>query len=302
MVADEASPKQGMPDAHDIPVVSGEFTTPEGISLATDIAGDPWKPRLIFVHGGGQSRRSWRRALRNMAISGFSVVSFDLRGHGESAWSTDGDYTLEAHVRDLTAIVRAMPSRPSLIGASLGGRVALETAARLGPELVKGLVLVDLTPKLHPAGMQRVQNFLKISMNGFDTIEDAAAVLEKYAERQIGHNYFRLRNSIRTDLDGRIYWRWDPQAATEKSLARPDIEDLLTDAASRLQIPTLLVRGTESDLVTDDCVAHFRQTLPSAEVVDIAGGGHLMKTQDLTVFCEATIDFLKRANVVPVAV
>lgn len=288
--------------ADDVQIVSGEFTTPEGIALATDIAGEPWKPRLIFVHGGGQSRRSWRRALRNMAASGFSVVSFDLRGHGESAWSDEGDYTLEAHVRDLTAIVQAMPSRPSLIGASLGGRVALETAARLGPECVKALVLVDLTPKLDPAGMERVQNFLRISMNGFDTIEEAAAVLEKYAERQIGHNYFRLRDSIHTGPDGRIYWRWDPQAATEKSLSRPDIEDELTEAAANLKVPTLLVRGTESDLVTDDCVSHFKTTLPSAEVFNIPGGGHLMKTQDLTVFCEATIDFLKRANTMPLAV
>ena len=302
MAADKTSVNHRMEGADTIPVVSGEFTTPEGIALATDIAGDPWKPRLIFVHGGGQSRRSWRRALRNMASSGFSVVSFDLRGHGESSWSDNGDYTLEAHVRDLTAIVKAMPSRPSLIGASLGGRVALETAARLGPELVKALVLVDLTPRLHPAGMERVQNFLQISMKGFDSIEEAAGVLEKYAERQIGHNYFRLRNSIRTEPNGRIYWRWDPEAATEKSLARPDIEDLLTEAAAHLKIPTLLVRGTESDLVTDDCVSHFKQTLPSAEVFNIEGGGHLMKTQDLTVFCEATIDFLKRANAIPVAV
>lgn len=302
MVADESRPSPGKAEAGDIAIVSGEFTTPEGIALATDIAGDPWKPRLIFVHGGGQSRRSWRHALRNMAKSGFSVVSFDLRGHGESAWSIDGDYTLEAHVRDLAAIVHAMPSRPSLIGASLGGRVALETASRLGPELVKALVLVDLTPKLHPVGMERVQRFLQISRSGFDTIEDAAAVLEKYAERRIGANYFRLRNSIRLAADGRIYWRWDPEAAGEYSLACPDIETRLTDAASRLEIPTLLVRGTESDLVTDDCVAHFRRTLPSAEVFDIAGGGHLMKTQDLKVFCEGTIDFLERVNATPVAV
>jgi len=277
------------------PIVSARFTTPEGIGLATDIAGDPWRPRLIFIHGGGQSRRSWRQSLRNMADAGFSVVSFDLRGHGESDWAADGDYSLEAHVRDLAAIIRAMPSKPSLVGASLGGRVALQAAASLGPDLVHALVLVDLTPRMDEVGLRRVRNFLQVSMKGFDSIEEAAETLEKYAERKIGRNYFRLRNSVRTDADGRLYWRWDPRAAGDDYLSSTEIEARLTVAAAGLRLPTLLVRGTLSDLVTDDCVAHFRSTQPAAEVFDIVGGGHLMKTQRLDVFCSATIDFLKRA-------
>ncbi len=297
MVADNhTSPEDMMSDHGETPIVAAEFTTPEGMRLATDIAGDPWRPRLIFVHGGGQSRRSWRRALRNMANAGFSVVSFDLRGHGESAWAEDGDYTLEAHVRDLTAIIDAMPSTPSLVGASLGGRVALDAAARLGPERVRALVLVDLTPKLNEAGIRRVENFLEFSVNGFDTLEDAADTLEKYAERQIGHNIFRLRSSIRTCTDGRIFWRWDPKAAASQYLSQPDIAPKLAAATASLKMPTLLVRGTKSDLVTDDCVAHFRECLPTAEVFDIEGGGHLMKTQDLRVFCDGTMDFLRRVN------
>ncbi len=125
MAADNSHPDDHPSGQVETPIISAQFTTPEGLSLATDIAGDPWRPRLIFVHGGGQRRRSWRRALRKMADAGFSVVSFDRRGHGESDWTKDGDYSLDAHVRDLTAIIRAMPSRPSLIGASLG-RAALK--------------------------------------------------------------------------------------------------------------------------------------------------------------------------------
>lgn len=282
-------------------IVSAEFTTPEGIRLATDIGGDPWRPRLIFVHGGGQSRRSWRHALRNMANAGFSVVSFDLRGHGESSWAGDGDYTLEAHVRDLVAIIDAMPSRPSLIGASLGGRVALQTAALLRAQRIRALVLVDLTPKLNDAGIRRVERFLDISKLGFDTMEQAAETLEKYAERKISSSFFSLRDSIRTDSNGRIYWRWDPKAAKRDHLSEPFMEKKLTAAARALDLPTLLVRGTLSDLVTDDCVAHFKSVQPAAEVFDIAGGGHLMKTQNLGVFCDATIDFLLRANAAPAA-
>ncbi|NMG41676.1 alpha/beta fold hydrolase [Chelativorans sp. ZYF759] len=283
------------PELPDVPpIVSAHFTTPEGLRLATDIAGDPWRPRVIFVHGGGQSRRSWRSALQRMAAAGFSVVSLDLRGHGESDWAEDGDYSLEAHTRDLTAIVRAMPSRPSIVGASLGGRVALQTAAALGAESIRSLVLVDSTPRMNAAGLERVSNFLRASMVGFDSIEEATRTLETYAEREIGHNYFRLSHSIRTGADGRIYWRWDPKAALDRYLSPDAIEERLSAAAASLTMPTLLVRGTLSDLVTDDCVADFRHTLPTTEVFDIVGGGHLMKTQRLEVFCDATIDFLKR--------
>jgi len=294
LVVDEAIPER--PSADRLTIVSGYFTTPEGIRLATDIAGDPWRPRLIFVHGGGQSRRSWRSALQRMAAAGFSVISLDLRGHGESDWAADADYSLDAHVRDLSAIVRAMPSRPSIIGASLGGRVALQTAATLGGDHVKSLVLVDLTPRMNSKGLQRILAFLSVSVDGFDSIQDAARTLEIYAERHIGPNFFKLRHSVRSGEDGRIYWRWDPNAALQKHISPSGIEDRLSAAAASLTMPTLLVRGTLSDVVTDDCVADFKRALPTAEVVDIVGGGHLMKTQRLDVFCDATIDFLNRGR------
>lgn len=280
-------------------ILPASFTTPDGIQLAADIAGEPWLPRLVFIHGGGQSRRSWHKALQVMAARGFSVISYDLRGHGDSDWSRTGDYDLDAHVRDLTMIINAMPHRPAVIGASLGGRVALQTAAALGPAHVRALVLVDITPRIGKAGLERVQTFLRLSKQGFDSIQEAAATLERFAEHKIGANYFRLAHSIRTGADGRIYWRWDPLAAGEERLAEDGMEARLTDAARRLSCPTLLVRGTESDIVTDDCVAHFRDVQPAAEVIDIKGAGHLMKSDRLTTFCEATLEFLSRPAVQP---
>jgi pimeloyl-ACP methyl ester carboxylesterase len=278
------------------PIISAHFTTPDGLRLATDLAGDPWKPRLVFVHGGGQSRRSWRGALRRMAGAGFSVVSFDLRGHGESDWAPDGDYSLAAHTRDLVAILRAVPSPPCLIGASLGGRAAMLAAAELGPEMVRALVLVDVTPRLHPAGVDRVRRFLRASVGGFASLDAAAATLELYSEREFRNRLDRLRDSVRTGPDGRVYWRWDPGAAQEAFLDPPQAEERLIAAVARFRGPMLLVRGTLSDLVTDDCVAHFRAARPDAGLAEIVGGGHLMKSQRLDDFCEATLEFLGRLH------
>ena len=279
-------------DAVEIQAVT--ITTAEGMRLAADIAGEPWRPRLIFIHGGGQSRRSWRKAVRTMVTAGYSVVSYDLRGHGESDWSDSADYDLAAHVRDLGAVIRASPTPPALVGASLGGRVALAVAAEYGSDLVRALVLVDMAPRVSRKGLERVAQFLDVSAGGFDTVQQAAVTLERYAEREIGHNYFRLSHSLTTGKDGRIYWRWDPRLAQPSFLLPDNIEDYLTACASRLTCPTLLVRGTQSDIVDDDSVAHFRKIQPAAEVAEISGAGHLMRTSQLTVFCDSTLAFLDK--------
>ncbi|WP_238368472.1 alpha/beta fold hydrolase [Mesobacterium pallidum] len=279
-------------DAVEIQAVT--ITTEEGMRLAADIAGDPWQPRLIFVHGGGQSRRSWRKAVRTMVTAGYSVVSYDLRGHGESDWSPDADYGLDAHVRDLGAVIRAAPTPPAVIGASLGGRVALAAAAEQAAGTVRALVLVDMAPRVARAGLERVARFLDVSAGGFDSIQQAAATLERYAEREIGHNYFRLSHSLTTGHDGRIYWKWDPRLAQPAFLLPENIEGYLSDCARALRCPALLVRGTKSDIVDDDSVAHFVRTQPSAEVAEIEGASHLMSTGQLSVFCDATLTFLDR--------
>ncbi|MDY6860782.1 MAG: alpha/beta hydrolase [Pseudomonadota bacterium] len=277
----------------DAAVVSGHINVPDGFRLAVDLAGNPWQHRVLFLHGGGQSRRSWHRAIRNMVGNGFSVLSYDLRGHGDSDWAPDGDYSLDAHVRDLTAIIESLPSRPSIVGAAFGGRVALEATAALGPDLVRNLVLVDLAPRLDPAGIERVRSFFRVSRDGFDSIEQAGAALDQYAERSMTRNFFKLRGLLRIGPDQRFYWRWDPRVGSDGFFTPPDLEARLSESAARLAVPTLLVRGTDSDLVTDQSVAHFRECQPAAEVVSIPGSGHLMKAQDLNVYCAATLAFLK---------
>lgn len=279
----------------DVDVIApARFSAADGLQLSADIAGEPWRPRLIFLHGGGQSRRSWRLALRVFASSGYSVVSYDLRGHGESDWSQVGDYSLDAHVRDLLCIIRSSPGRPALIGASLGGRVALAAAAQLGLEAISSLVLVDLTPKLNPAGLARVQAFLDASRHGFSSFQAAVATLNRYAESPQDRLPDGLRHSLSRAADGRFYWRWDPAAGLDANLDPIIVEDTLRQASRRLEVPTLLIRGSESDLVTPDCVADFLEAKPDAEVIDIEGQGHLMRTTNRDIFCQASLAFIGR--------
>src|SRR5690554_6123003 len=96
-----------------------------GLRLGADVGGDPAAPPVILLHGGGQTRYSWGRAARELAQSGYHVIALDLRGHGESEWATDGDYSLDAFVGDLRAVITSLDQPPALVGASLGGATSL---------------------------------------------------------------------------------------------------------------------------------------------------------------------------------
>ena len=75
-----------------------------GIALAADLAGRPGAPTVILGHGGGQTRHSWDRCEDQLARAGYLAINYDLRGHGDSDWSPDGDYGVETRARDLMAL------------------------------------------------------------------------------------------------------------------------------------------------------------------------------------------------------
>lgn len=75
---------------------------------------------VLLLHGGGQTRHSWRNTGRNLAADGWSAIAVDARGHGDSQWAPDGDYGIDALVADLTAIIGELGEKPVLVGASMG--------------------------------------------------------------------------------------------------------------------------------------------------------------------------------------
>ena len=144
--------ERGVPAAA-LKIPAGEVT------LAADAFGDPADPPVVLLHGGGQTRHSWGAAATDLGSSGWYAVTVDLRGHGESDWSPDHVYGMDRFSGDVVRIVEYLGRPPVLIGASLGGNAAL---AALGhyPELALGLVLVDVSPFLQPAGASRIRAFM----------------------------------------------------------------------------------------------------------------------------------------------
>lgn len=269
-----------------------------GLHLAATSYGDPGDPPVVLLHGGGQTRHAWGTAGQSFADDGWHALSVDLRGHGDSDWAPDGDYSMDAFAADVTALAGALQAPPLLVGASLGGLAALTAVGESGHDgLARGLVLVDVTPKVEQEGTQRIRAFMAGGMDGFETLEDAADAISAFIpNRPRPADLSGLRKNLR-QRDGRWYWHWDPAFIHGRSGVdgQPGIvhHDRLAAAARNLRVPVLLVRGRMSDIVSEDGVQELRELVPHAEVVDVAGAGHMVAGDRNDAFNDAVVEFLR---------
>jgi pimeloyl-ACP methyl ester carboxylesterase len=279
------------------------FTTDgvDGVRIAADRLGDPAAPAVVFLHGGGQTRRSWGRAAAAVAERGWQAVTVDLRGHGESEWSEDGDYRVTTFARDVLEVLRQLPPRPVLVGASLGGFTAMLLAGELSPATVRAVVLVDIVPNMNPSGASRIHTFMNDRMeSGFDSLDEVADAIQEYnPHRPRPTDLDGLRTNLRR-RDGRWYWHWDPKFIDGTS-ALPPIEVTEVDrcyaaveAILRAEVPMLLVRGQMSDLVTQESADEFIARFPRIDFVDVGGAGHMVAGDRNDLFAGAIVNFLAR--------
>lgn len=272
------------------------FTGFENLALCADVGGPANAPPVILLHGGGQTRHSWGKAARRLAAAGFNTLSMDLRGHGESAWAGNGDYSTDAFVGDLNAVIDTLDQPPMLVGASLGGATALLAVGEAQAVRASALVLVDVVPRMSAVGVQHIRDFMSGNPDGFANLEEAAAAVSRYIPNRPkpASNEGLLKN-LRQEGDGRYYWHWDPafQAAGIRG-GMTDLYSRMEDAASRVDVPTLLVRGRQSDVVSEEGARLLLELIPHAEYVDIEGAGHMVAGDRNDVFNEAIEAFLHR--------
>jgi len=150
------------------------------LELAATAYGDPANPPVVLLHGGGQTRHAWGTAGNAFAARGRYALSVDLRGHGDSQWAPDGDYGMGAFASDVLAVSAALPQRPALVGASLGGLASLVAVGESDDPVATALVLVDVTPMVEMDGAMRIRNFMLEGMGGFKRLEDAADAIAAY--------------------------------------------------------------------------------------------------------------------------
>jgi pimeloyl-ACP methyl ester carboxylesterase len=276
-----------------------------GNALAATVAG-PGPRAALLLHGGGQTRHAWGHTARRLAGRGWRVVALDQRGHGDSAWVEDGFYTFPAFAADAGAVARQIAAetgtRPVAIGASLGGIAALHALGEPGEPgepVFSGLVLVDIVPRMDPAGVDHIQGFMRArAREGFATIEEAADAVAAYLpHRPRPTSLEGLRKNLRLHPDGRWRWHWDPRFLDGPHPVASDreaVEAALERAARGLAVPTLLVRGGSSELVTPEAVEEFKALCPHAEYANVAEARHMVAGDRNDAFGAAVEEFLDR--------
>jgi pimeloyl-ACP methyl ester carboxylesterase len=272
-----------------------EFIGAEGQKLVGDEAGERHQPTVLLLHGGGQTRHSWGRTQLALAGIGLRVVTLDLRGHGDSEWSRAGDYALEKFAADVAQVIEQLGAGPTvLVGASLGGLASLVVAGEHMVNCLKGVILVDVVHRANPSGVSRIRDFMLQRNDGFSSIEDAAHAVSSYLpHRPATSNFEGLRRNLR-QRDGRWYWHWDPAFMVRRedgSHRRFDAERLQR-AIRGIEVPTLLLRGELSEIVTEELASEFLRLLPSAKQKVIPDARHMVAGDDNEIFTSAVLEFM----------
>ena len=240
-------------------------------------------PRVVFLHGGGQNAHTWDTVIVGLGVPALAI---DLPGHGHSAWREDGDYSPQNNAAAVAPVLSDLaPDADLIVGMSLGGLTAIGLGA-VAPQLVRELVLVDVTP----SAMRRVSEMTKEQqgtvalMQGDREFPSFAEMVElttaaaphrnpKSLRRGVFHNSRQLDN-------GNWTWRYDNIREI------PDFDSLWDDVAG-LSVPVRLVRGGTSGFVTiedADELARRAQQFRGVQVVE--NSGHSVQSDQPLVLTE----------------
>ena len=266
------------------------------IKIAADVWGSNNQELVILLHGGGQTRHAWGETGKKLAEAGYHSVALDLRGHGESEWDADGDYSIRAYKDDLVSIINEIGKPARLVGASLGGMASLALAGdEINSDLCTALIMVDIGIYPDPVGSDRIVSFMLSGEQGFDSLEDAAKSISNYLpHRKKPKDPEGLKKNLRLKDDGRYYWHWDPRFIRRRPGSRDKgYFDLQLKAAEKVTIPTLLIRGALSDVVTMEDVDYFLSVISHAKFVEIEKAAHMIAGDRNDIFAEEAIKFLK---------
>ncbi len=293
---------------HHLIPTTATFVGAASNKLVADVFGDGGSP-VLLLHGGGQTRHAWHKTAQEIARKGHIAYALDQRGHGDSDWVATGAYEFSDYAADVKVVAaelaRRLGAKPIAIGASLGGIASLlaegEYERDSGANVFSALVLVDITPRVDQTGVAKVLGFMRAhAKEGFSSIAEATqAVADYLPQRPRPKSNEGLKKNLRLSPDGRWRWHWDPNILDGPRAAGTDrrgLEAALIEAARRIRIPALLVRGGSSELVKETHAKEFLELVPHADYVDVSGARHMVAGDRNDHFSSAVLSFIGRLS------
>ena len=256
--------------------------------------GDSSNPTILMLHGNSQQSHSWDFV--SLALSEqFHLVVLDQRGHGDSDWASDGDYSVEAQQKDIDGFVQAIGLDGfTLMGHSMGGRNSYVWASR-HPGALKALIIVDTGPQTQRTGANRIQQFKELP-DELDTFDEFVSRVQEYTGRTREQVLGALKYSIRQRGDGKWTWKYDKVMRTPGVRAPGWNADQLWECVGKIDCPTLVLRGDRSDIFAEETMQRMGQVIGDCTTTTISNAGHLVQGDNPAEFLVEVGRFLGRVH------
>jgi pimeloyl-ACP methyl ester carboxylesterase len=251
--------------------------------------GEPGRPQVLLLHGGNQSSHSWDLVSLHLSDR-YHVFALDQRGHGDSEWNRELDYSIDSMVADAVAFVTDQGLRDFvLFGHSMGGRVSLTLELR-HPDLARALVIVDVGPEISPEGSKTIQNFVVHNIE-FDDLEVFLDNVQKYDPfRSREHIARTVKYNMLRRVDGKYVSKVDHRRIPTRNA------DLTLDHVRAIKCPVLVLRGAGSNILEPDAAQRFVDALPDGRLVTVPACGHNVHSGNTPGFLDAIAPFLRELD------
>jgi pimeloyl-ACP methyl ester carboxylesterase len=280
---------------------TSRFVTVDGVRLhLLDYGSDPGadrdsgdaRPVLLCVHGSAANAH-WFDFVATDLRADYRVLSLDQRGHGDSAWAADADYSYARYALDLAAVVEELGCDDiTLVGHSMGGMVSLSYAAT-APARVGKLVIVDSTMKL---SAERVSMLRGVGDRPGRSYDSRAAYVENYRLRPAGATEMpdTVRHLAATGCRQFDDGQWRNKFDRKVYATRVGIEGL--SYWDDIKIPSLYIKGALSDRMNDEVAAEIQARCPQLEFAEVPAANHHVTLDNPLGFNLALRHFLSKES------
>jgi pimeloyl-ACP methyl ester carboxylesterase len=250
-------------------------------------------PVIVLLHGGHQSAHSWDLVSLHLAAR-YRVLALDQRGHGDSEWARDVAYSNHEMSLDAEAFIAAMGlEKPIVIGHSMGGRNTM-LLLRRNPAVARAAVIVDVGPELSEKGRAAIAGFVQGNQE-FDDLEHFVRNVRQYDPyRPREHIERTVRYNMLERADGKYVSKCDSNPRRLGIVRRTGpLETITLEDTAKFDLPVLLVRGANSNILAPDAAERFAAALPHGSLVTVPDCGHNVHGQNTKGFIGALGEFLE---------